>query len=322
MTEVTMSYSMEFEDKTIDKAIDKASKELDIPKDRLKYDVISYGSSGIFGLVAVKKAKIRVTAPDSAGTKKTKNHPPAAPKEKKKGPVGHKNQPAGKPDNGNDDSRPLAKTGLNAEEATRAETVNHDEDPYDINGADDEVDDVNGEDSGEAETETVSEEIKELGKETVIRIADLITESAAVTVEEKAKRLLYRVSGGNSAVLIGKKGQTLEAIQYLVEKIVNKKSDHRIRVQVDVEGYLDNRQKRLEKMALRLSEKVKQGKKPVTVGNLNAHDRRIVHLALKGDTNVRTQSMGDGFYRKLVIYPKRNSRKNKPPRPAKQAENG
>ena len=98
-------------------------------------------------------------------------------------------------------------------------------------------------------------------------------------------------------------------MQYLVEKIINKQSQERIRVEVDIEGYLQGRRERLEKLASRLSEKVKKTGKPVTAGEFNAHDRRIIHITLKEDREVRTHSVGEGYYRKLKIYPKRKRRK-------------
>ncbi|HHC24754.1 MAG TPA: KH domain-containing protein, partial [Desulfobacterales bacterium] len=155
------------------------------------------------------------------------------------------------------------------------------------------------------EIDALSESPSELGREALQRIVDFITTDAEISVRETPERIFFNVEGGNTAVLIGKRGQTLEAIQYLVEKIINKRSTKRIRIQVDVEGYLDGRKAKLEGLAARLSEKAKRIGKPVTIGQLNAHDRRIVHIALKDDSNVRTQSMGDGFYRKLVIFPQR-----------------
>ena len=86
-----------------------------------------------------------------------------------------------------------------------------------------------------------------------------------------------------------------------------------MRIQVDVEGYLENRRFSLQALARRLAEKVKRTGKPATIGQMNAHDRRIVHLALKNDSAVRTQSMGDGYLRKLVIYPKKNAMRKKKP---------
>ena len=115
------------------------------------------------------------------------------------------------------------------------------------------------------------------------RIIDAITEDARITVEELSDQIQYNVSGGNPAILIGKRGQTLEAIHSLVEKVVNKhrNNDGRIRVQVDIEGYLETRRENLEQLAQRLAEKAQRIKKPISMGQMSAHDRRIVHLALK-----------------------------------------
>ena len=74
---------------------------------------------------------------------------------------------------------------------------------------------------------------------------------------------------------------------------------------VDVKGYLGARKANLKKMASKMADKVIKTNKPVTVGQMNAYDRRIVHMSLKDNQNVRTQSMGEGYYRKLVIFPKR-----------------
>ena len=95
--------------------------------------------------------------------------------------------------------------------------------------------------------------------------------------------------------------------------MINKKSTNRIRVLVDVEGYFDKRKNNLKLMASRMAEKAKRTKKPVTIGQMNAHDRRIVHIHLKDESGVRTQSLGEGYYRKLMIFPKKqtgNRRKN------------
>ena len=83
--------------------------------------------------------------------------------------------------------------------------------------------------------------------------------------------------------------------------------EERTRIHIDIEGYLAARQVSLERLAVRLAEKVKLTGKSVTVGQMNAYDRRIVHLALKSDEGVRTLSKGGGFIKKLLIFPKKNS---------------
>jgi spoIIIJ-associated protein len=155
----------------------------------------------------------------------------------------------------------------------------------------------------------IDPEVLELGESILRLMIKSITPDADLRQTEVTDRICFQVAGGNSAVIIGKRGQTLEAIQYLVEKIVNKHNAQRVRVRVDVEGYLDKRREQLERMAERMAGKAKKSKKPVTLGQLNAHDRRIVHLALKDDGEVRTQSMGEGFYRKLVVFPRKGKKK-------------
>ena len=152
---------------------------------------------------------------------------------------------------------------------------------------------------------------EKIGRDALQKIVDSITTDAGITCDRKEERIFYNVTGGNTAVLIGKRGQTLEAMQYLVEKIVNKQSEKRVRVEIDVEGYLEKKREKLKNLAFKLGEKVKLTKKPATVGQLNAYDRRIVHLALKADSELRTHSVGEGYYRKLKIYPKQRRRKDK-----------
>ncbi|MGB9441176.1 MAG: R3H domain-containing nucleic acid-binding protein, partial [Desulfobacterales bacterium] len=92
-----------------------------------------------------------------------------------------------------------------------------------------------------------------------------------------------------------------------VEKIVNKHNPNndKIRVQVDVGGYLETRKANLEKLAERLADKSKRIRKPISLGQMSASDRRIVHLALKNDPDIRTKSRGEGYMRKLVIIPQK-----------------
>jgi len=251
---------MEYEGNSVERAIRKASEDLNVPADELKHDVISYGSSGIFGLVGTKKARIRVKL-------SMKDH----------------------------------SDKIQAGDAINAQDLN--------SGTLDTVRSlVDATFDGEKNEAEVSADLIEFSQELLQRIVDFITTDAKVSVKEKSRdQILLKVDGGNSAILIGKRGQTLEAMQYLVEKGVNKSSPKRIRVEIDIEGYLENRKINLLKLASRLAQKAKQTGKPMTVGQMNAHDRRIVHLALKGDKQIRTQSMGEGFNRKLVIFPKKSS---------------
>jgi spoIIIJ-associated protein len=139
------------------------------------------------------------------------------------------------------------------------------------------------------------------------RIIDAITEDAKISVEQDAERIFFNVNGGNAGILIGKRGQTLDAIQSIVDKVVNKHKEKRTRVLVDIEGYLETRKENLEKLAIRLAEKSKRTGKPMSLGQMNAYDRRIAHIALKDNPDVQTRSRGEGPLRKLVIFPKKRS---------------
>jgi len=323
-----MSSCLEFEGKVVEKALQKASEALNIPKDKIKYNVVSYGSSGIFGLVGAKKAKICVTLPPDKSKPKTVSRPdqksppsPAPVSEPTPTPPDGKSASSAAPDEPSEDTA-SAPTYRSASALVREafdlppESAEADEDagPPEVESPDakPEVEPASPEPAtpiSEPE-DTDSAEPLALGKEALQRIIDLITTDAEIHVEKTGDRYLLNVQGGNPGVLIGKKGQTLEAIQYLVEKIVNRHSDKRIRIQVDVEGYLENRRSNLRSLAKRLADKTKQNGKPSTLGQMNAHDRRIVHLTLKDDTGIRTQSIGEGFYRKLVIFPKKKKKRS------------
>jgi len=258
-----MSPRLEFEGKDVEKASQKACEELKIPKEKLKYDVISYGATGIFGLVGIKKAKICVTLPDLT------------------------------PEN-NTEEKDLEHNNKSKKHVTEVERSTEQAPLED-----------------KTVIASISDESVNLGKNILQLIIDLITIDAEISFKKKSDQILFYIKGGNVAILIGKQGQTLEAMQYLVEKIVNKHSEQRIRVQIDIEGYLEKRQNSLKRLAGRLAEKAKRSGKPITIGQMNAQDRRIIHLVLRDDTGVRTQSVGDGFLKKLLIFPKKKDHRKR-----------
>jgi spoIIIJ-associated protein len=255
-----MPPTLEIEGKTVDQAVQKACQRLNISREKLQYDVVSYGSTGIFGLGRTRNARIRVRMTEENASSK----------------------------DGVDD-RFAEKEAVADTEVEQAEHPNA-SDTLSTTGS--------SLDSGDA---------VDLGREVLQRIVDSITDDARIRVEQQPERIDFQVDGGNSAILIGRHGQTLEAIQSLVEKVVNKNNHNRISVQVDVGGYLQNRKKRLIRNAERLAQKCQRTQKPVSAGLLNAHDRRIVHLALKDHRSVRTRSTGDGLLRNLMILPSKSA---------------
>jgi spoIIIJ-associated protein len=129
---------------------------------------------------------------------------------------------------------------------------------------------------------------------------------------EKGEETILEIRAENSGLLIGRKGQTLEALQYLVTRIAGERpGGEGPQIIVDIENYRERRQKSLEDMALRLGEKAKRQRKTVTVDALSAADRRVIHAALQDDPWVTTKSLGQGSYRRLLIIPE-GDRKKKP----------
>ncbi|BBO90483.1 RNA-binding cell elongation regulator Jag/EloR [Desulfosarcina ovata] len=256
-----MLKEIEFLGKNVEKALEKASDELNLPINKIKHEVLTYGSTGIFGLVGVKKAKIKVFV--EIEEKRVNKF------------IEEKERPT-------DDYKKLQYS--ESEKESSIDT------------------DVN----------------LDYGKHALKTIVDAISDNAEIDAKKKGDKYLFEISAGDSGVLIGKRGQTLEAIQYLLEKMINKKSRNRLRVMVDIEGYLDKRKNNLKQMAQRMAEKAKRIKKPVTIGQMNAHDRRIVHIHLKDEQGIRTQSVGEGYYRKLMIFPKKQG--NRRPRKEKNTE--
>ena len=126
-----------------------------------------------------------------------------------------------------------------------------------------------------------------------------------VSVEETEEAIILNIQGDGSGLLIGKRGQNLDAIQYIVNKAVHHSANGHKMIIIDTEAYRKRREESLVALAMRLGEKVKKTKKPVTVGHMNAHDRRIIHLAIQNDATLTTKSRGEGEYRKILILPAR-----------------
>jgi len=127
---------------------------------------------------------------------------------------------------------------------------------------------------------------------------------AKVVAEEMERDIRLEMKGDSSGLLIGKHGRTLDALQYILNKIYQRRFGEGEKVFVDAENYRKRRVEALENLAFRLSEKVKRRNRALVAGVFNSRDRRVIHMALKGDGLVETESRGDGFYKKLVIRPR------------------
>ena len=211
---------IEIEEKSVEDAIALACQKLKLPREKLEIEVLSKGSSGIFGIVGARKAKIRVTA--------------------KVPPV-----------------------------------------------------------------EFTAGKAKEVLDE-ILKHVDLPN---VVEWEAREDSFYLNIISNGSGLLIGKRGKTLNALQFLVSKIVSRQSGENVSVIVDTENYRSKRELSLTELARQLSDKVKKSHRPLTTGPMGAQDRRIIHLALKEDQDVRTKSKGEGNLRRVVIYPVKKARK-------------
>lgn len=123
--------------------------------------------------------------------------------------------------------------------------------------------------------------------------------------EGEAATVILDIRGDDLGILIGRRGETLTALQYLVNLVVSRRLKLRTGVTVDVEGYRQRRYQALEGLAVRIAEKVRESGRSITLEPMPPAERRIVHLALKDDPTVATQSVGEGESRKVAIFPRK-----------------
>lgn len=122
-----------------------------------------------------------------------------------------------------------------------------------------------------------------------------------VKFDEVSEEMNIDLSGDDMGVLIGKRGQTLDSLQYLVSLVVNKEVENYIRVKIDTENYRERRKETLENLAKNIAYKVKRTRRPVSLEPMNPYERRIIHSALQNDKYVTTYSEGEEPFRKVVV---------------------
>jgi len=130
----------------------------------------------------------------------------------------------------------------------------------------------------------------------------------AIDYQEEEKVMNIDLSGPNMGILIGKRGQTLDALQYLISLFVNKESEEYIRVKLDTENYRERRKATLEKLAKKIAYSVKRNRKAIALEPMNPYERRVIHSALQNDRYVCTKSEGEEPYRKVVVMLKKDNR--------------
>lgn len=274
----------EIEGKTIDEAIEKACSEFGVPREKLNIEIVSEGSQGFFGFGA-KRAKIRARLLSIHMAEETFEKPVI--KAAAVQPVVDAVIP------------PARKEGKPGKRETIREPVRE----------------TTREPVRESVREPVREPIQETDDELAMKAKTLLSGilermniEAPVTADAREDAIVLNIQGDGGGLLIGKRGQNLDALQYIVNKATNRSGEDRKMIVIDTEAYRKRREDALVSLAERLGQKVKKTRKAVTVSHMNAHDRRIIHLTLQTDSSLTTKSRGEGEYRKIIIMPTRSER--------------
>ncbi|MBD3304838.1 KH domain-containing protein [candidate division KSB3 bacterium] len=274
--------SIEEQGKTIDDAINKALEQLQVNRDQISVEILEEGSRGLFGFMGTKPAKVRVSVTQGATYDALKEELQAV-KEVSTSRPQSQQQSQTPPDTS---SPPATQETQSQEESSPAPS-----DPL--------------------QHEKNVEHIVSEAKKALAIILERLQIEYTVEVKKREDQILLNIHCDNENFLIGRRGTTLDAVQYLVNRIANKQADEKIQVVLDTSNYRVNKKQRLQRLALRLSRRVKMTGKPVTVAPMNPHDRRIIHLTLQDDPAVRTLSRGSGFMRRIVISSSKQSDRNR-----------
>jgi spoIIIJ-associated protein len=148
---------------------------------------------------------------------------------------------------------------------------------------------------------SLKESSAEKAKQFVESVLDKMNLNADILVEETEDSILLKIHGKDIGIIIGRRGETLDSLQYLASLVVNKEKGSYKRVVIDVENYRQKREETLIKLANRLADRVIKYKKNIVLEPMNPYERRIIHSSLQDNTNVETYSIGDEPNRKVVI---------------------
>ena len=287
-----MKGSIRVSAKTLDDAITEALIQLGVTSDKLEYEVIEKGSAGFLG-IGMKQAVIEAwrkeekePEPDIRKIikeemalkpeKETEKKEPVQPKKEKKDKV-----PAAEKQEKPVKEKPVKEKAV--KEDTAAENT-----PAPVKEKQElaKVEDQ----TIKAVEEFVQDTLKAMNMD--VEITSSIDEDGALCVDMK---------GEHMGILIGKRGQTLDALQYLANRVANKHQDGYVRVKLDTENYRARREETLKHLAKNIAHKVKRNRRPVALEPMNPYERRIIHSALQSDPYVTTHSEGEEPYRKVVV---------------------
>lgn len=156
------------------------------------------------------------------------------------------------------------------------------------------------------EKEVTSMSIEETCIEFLSKVFSAMDMIVKINVEADEEEVKVDLIGDDMGVLIGKRGQTLDSLQYLLSLVINKNTENYLRVKLDTENYRERRRETLENLAKNIAFKVKRTKRPVTLEPMNPYERRIIHSALQNDRYVTTRSEGEEPFRHVVVVLKKN----------------
>lgn len=284
MKEITVSA------RTLSDAITEALIELEITSDMLEYDVIEKGSEGFFGIgrkQAVIKARKKIVEPPKEEIKED----PAA-------PVKEKPKKEFKKESRKEFHKDVDKKEKHREPKEKKEV----REPKAVK----EAAPVKAEVKEPAKLVEISEETKKACVDFLKGVFETMNlEVEIVTEIDEEGALAIELKGKHMGILIGKRGQTLDALQYLTNRVANKSQEGFVRVKLDTENYRKRREETLENLARNIASKVKRTRKAVSLEPMNPNERRIIHSALQSDRYVSTHSEGEEPYRRVVVTPNR-----------------
>lgn len=268
--------SYEFTGKSVKDAIAKACVELNVSEDCLDIEIIEESARGFLGIVGHRDARIKATIKASA--------PTAEPTEEASMPSASVAS----------QELVIQETAVADEKETSSETQL-------------EPEKLNEENSAEASGSVIDEELVERSRTTLEGILRRIPVEAEVVASVIEDSIHLDIRGDGSGLLIGKRGQTLDALQFIMSKCINKNvpSSRRIEIIVDTENYRQRKRESLRETAIKMSIKAKKTLKPVSFNPMPPSERRIVHLILAEDSEVYTKSYGEGPMRRIIVYPRK-----------------
>ncbi len=282
----------EFSGKTVKEAIETACDELKCEETLLEIDVLQEGAKGFLGLVGQRDALIKVKKRDilkevmEVEPKESSNVPGSRPT----------SEPRRSRSDSDNDSRAQRQSTTNTND--RANNTAQEQLP--------------SEDSFKNFRSNISDEeastLNEAG-DLLSTILDKMDIEAEVNPRMMGSAAYLDIKGDGSGLLIGKRGQTLDALQFVVNKIINKpdRRKDKVEVIVDTENYRLRRREQFREKAIRKSRQAKKSLKPVSFEPMPAYERRLVHMILSDDREIYTRSVGDGHRRHVIVYPKRGS---------------